>query len=170
LKEEFNKLNEEKQSRTKSTNDTMIIKIPKTRKKKKENLLVGMNLLKEEDLLSTSNILTRKQSSVYFQNQTKKQARFTEEEVLSQLDETEASIFILSEEEFELKKKLWEILNSDWLKEQAIKKRKKDAPIAKRTRSQTNDFIHSKNPIDAIKNSDKFGTRINYNLLSELFT
>lgn len=93
------------------------------------------------------------------------------EETLSDLDENDMSTFILSNEEYKLKKMLWELMFKEWMEDQKEKCVKKKSDKKKRNvKSHKADSQVASNPVEAIKNSDRFGKKLNYNLVRNLFT
>jgi transcription factor IIIB subunit 2 len=92
------------------------------------------------------------------------------EEPLSDLEDE--GNFILSNEEHKLKKMLWEIVFKDWMEEQQYKNESlKKSPVKKRPREHNKiETSISTNPIDAIKKSTKFGKKLNYSFVENLFS
>ena len=92
-------------------------------------------------------------------NTKKKVVLFNSEldESLSDIDDQEVSYYILSNEEYKLKKMLWEVLFKDWIEEQKAKEPKKKSFIKKRSRKVSRaDNVVAKTPVEAIiNNSDK---------------
>lgn len=95
-----------------------------------------------------------------------------EDENLSDLEEKEASFYILSSEEYKLKKLLWEVLFKDWIDEQRDKKaNEKKKIIKKRPRNfSKSDIVTHITPAEAIMNSNKFSKKLNINVLNKLFS
>jgi transcription factor IIIB subunit 2 len=95
-----------------------------------------------------------------------------DDEYLSDLEEKDASFYILSSEEYKLKKILWEVLFKDWIEEQKDKKEnEKMKSVKKRPRNMSKSEIISNNtPAEAIINSNKFSKKLNISVLNKLFS
>jgi transcription factor IIIB subunit 2 len=96
-----------------------------------------------------------------------------ENEDLSDIDDKEMSKYILTPEEYKLKKLLWEVLFKDWIEDQKSKDHKvKPKTMKKRSRKVSRaDTVIAKTPVEAIKNnSDKLKNKnLNFKLLESLF-
>jgi len=86
---------------------------------------------------------------------------------LSDLDDQETKFFLLTNEEYKLKKMLWEVLNKDWIEDQRNKV-KKETKKRKRKMITKPENIVAKTPLEAIKNS-KFAKKMNPSVLTKLF-
>lgn len=98
------------------------------------------------------------------------------EEILSDLGSEEADDYIHSKDEYSLKKKIWEVIFEDWIKEQEFKdkiyntrsKRNKSF-LSENNKTNNNEKKESiSNPIDIIKNSGKFSKKIDFNKISKI--
>ncbi len=91
-------------------------------------------------------------------------------EELSDIDENEVQKFIVSNDEYKLKKLLWEILFKDWIDEQKEKRKVEKKQVKRKIRKLSRlDTTVSRDPVEAIKNSSRFGKKINFNLLKRMF-
>jgi len=90
-----------------------------------------------------------------------------EDDNLSEIDEKETNYFLLSNEEYRLKKMLWEVLNKDWIEDQRNKV-KKETKKRKRKIAEKPEVVVAKTPLEAIKNS-KFSKKMNHSVLTKLF-
>ncbi len=91
-------------------------------------------------------------------------------EELSDIDENEVQKFIVSNDEYKLKKLLWEILFRDWIEEQKEKKKVEKKEIKRKIRKLSRlETTVSRDPVEAIKNSSRFGKKINFNMLNSMF-
>ena len=91
-------------------------------------------------------------------------------EELSDIEDEEASRYIVSNDEYKLKKLLWEILFNDWIEEQKEKKKVEKKQEKKKMRKLSRlETTVSRDPVEAIKNSNRFGKKINFNLLNSMF-
>jgi len=95
-----------------------------------------------------------------------------EDEYLSDLEEKDASFYILSSDEYKLKKVLWEVLFKDWIEEQKDKKaNEKRKSVKKRPRNfSKSENVPNTNPAEAILNSNKFSKKLNISVLNKLFS
>lgn len=101
-------------------------------------------------------------------------------EFLSALEEKDEMCYIYSNNEYIIRKNIWEIMYKDWIEEQRDKREHEKAlPIEQRkiklrkisaitATSQLSAASHT-SPYDAIKSSSKFGRKINYNFVKTLF-
>ena len=150
----------------KRDNSSDSIKIMSTRSNNKNiNLKNNINLIsydnKNDFLESTSH--TNKMPTISLPEVIK-----TEDEAyLSDIDDIESEYFLLSNEEYKLKKLLWEVLNKDWIEDQR-NKIKKDTKKRKRKVVTKQDSFVAKTPLEAIKNS-KFSKKMNLIVLTKLF-
>lgn len=91
------------------------------------------------------------------------------DEPLSDIDEKEANYYFVSDEEYKLKKLLWEVLFKDWIEEQKDKKKAEKKEIKKRERKISKiEPSMNKDPVEAIISSNKF-KKMNVNYLSDMF-
>jgi transcription factor IIIB subunit 2 len=92
-----------------------------------------------------------------------------EEEELSDIEIEESSLYIVSNQEYKLKKLLWEVLFKDWIEEQKDKKKAEKKEVKKRERKFSKPDTKGLNdPVDAIVNSNKF-KKMNVNFLNTMF-
>jgi hypothetical protein len=96
------------------------------------------------------------------------------DESLSEIDEKEVAKYLLTPEEYKLKKLLWEVLFKDWIEDQKNKepKTKTTKLLKKRSRKVSRaDTVIAKTPVEAIKNnSDKLKNKnLNFKLLESIF-
>lgn len=95
---------------------------------------------------------------------------FVESEDLSEMEDNEISKYIVSHDEYKLKKLLWEILFKDWIEQQNEKKKIEKKNVKKKVRKLSRlDTTVSRDPVEAIKNSNRFGKKINFKLLNSIF-
>lgn len=101
-----------------------------------------------------------------------KEKKFMEnDEDLSDLDSEEADIYLVNEEEYKLKKMLWEVIFKEWIQEQKDKEKIKKLTTKKRIRKLSKvDSVVANNPLEAIKNSEKFKKNINMGVIENLFS
>ena len=96
----------------------------------------------------------------------------TKNENLSLLGANEEDLYICNNLEYQIKKRIWEIMNKDWLNEQREKKEKMQFLERKkiyRPRKSTTSNITTQTPYEAIKKSSKFPRKMNLQLLKTLF-
>lgn len=80
---------------------------------------------------------------------------------------------VTDDDEYKIKKMLWEFLNKDWIEDQKDKilKQQKATNIKKRYRKMSSSSNSVANdPVEAIKNSEKFGKKINLTVLENIFS
>ena len=90
------------------------------------------------------------------------------------IDIQEQPEYLYTENEYVVRKHIWEIMYKDWLDEQKEKKMmeklKPSEPKKIRIRKiSTASTPEGSTPYEAIKNSTKFGKKINYNFVKTLF-
>ena len=96
----------------------------------------------------------------------------TMNENLSLLGANEEDLYICNNFEYQIKKRIWEIMNKDWLNEQRDKKEKiQFLEIKKiyRPRKSTTSTINTQTPYEAITKSTKFSRKMNLQFLKTLF-
>lgn len=95
------------------------------------------------------------------------------EDILSTLDDKDVHFYIHTNDEYNVKKTIWNIMFKEWVDEQKDKQLEKEVAVKKtksRKMSKVSDIQKkSKTPFEAIKNSMKFGRRLNYNQVRRLF-
>lgn len=79
-----------------------------------------------------------------------------EDDTLSDIEETDLSKYILTNEEYTLKKMLWEVLYSEWIEEQKEKKLLKQKEVRKIRKASKAESSSYKDPIEAILGTKKF--------------
>lgn len=104
-----------------------------------------------------------------------------DDESISEISDNEAESYFLSKEEYKLKKNLWEIMYRDWIQEQDLKKydqEKKELLNKKRSRrlslakckgGASPIVVAASDPVEAIKYSNKFPRKMNYEKMGEMF-
>lgn len=93
------------------------------------------------------------------------------EEELEDLDENESKYYLVTEEEYKLKKILWEVIFKEWIDEQKNKEKIEKMTHKKRLRKSTKaESTIATNAIEAIKNSSKFKKNINMGVIENLFS
>src|SRR4051794_36202448 len=96
-----------------------------------------------------------------------------EDESLSDIDDCDISKYLLTPEEYKLKKLLWEVLYKDWIEDQKNKEPKNKKALAKKRSRKVSraETVIAKTPVDAIRNnSDKLKNKnLNFKLLESLF-
>ena len=100
------------------------------------------------------------------------------EEKLSIIPDNEDYKYIYSKDEYGLRKQFWEIMFKDWIEHQKEKeeregkaKKRKDKEPRKRNKKNIfqSDGIQ-RTPFEAIKNSNKFGRKINYSYIKSIMS
>ena len=95
-------------------------------------------------------------------------------EILSSLDNNEEEKYIYKDSEYTLRKHIWEIMNKDWIESRREKKemllKMKTKRIYKPRKLTLASTELSPTPFEAIRNSNKFSLKMNYNYLKNLFT
>jgi hypothetical protein len=90
---------------------------------------------------------------------------------LEDLDENESKNFIVTEDEYKLKRILWEVIFKEWIDEQKNKEKIERMTHKKRIRKLSKgESTVATNPVEAIKNSSKFGKNINMGVIESLFS
>lgn len=90
---------------------------------------------------------------------------------MDDLDENETKNFIVTEDEYKLKKILWEVIFKEWIDEQKNKEKLEKMTHKKRIRKLSKaESTLASNPVEAIKNSSKFGKNINMGVIESLFS
>ena len=94
-----------------------------------------------------------------------------ENDKLSMISEKDVNKYIYSDNEYIIRKHMWNIMFRDWLEEQREKQEKnKLQPMpSKKPRIKKISGNPNQNPYEAIKNSTKFGTKINYPYVQKIF-
>ena len=108
-----------------------------------------------------------------------------ETEFLSKLDESDEANYLYNENEYIVRKKIWEIMYRNWIEEQEEKKMfenggRKDSsgnpnslPKKIKTRKTSialsQDSLNKQSPYEAIKNCNKFGRKVNFSHIKSLF-
>lgn len=93
------------------------------------------------------------------------------EEELEDLSDSEVQNFIVNEEEYKLKKILWEVIFKEWIEEQKNKEKIQKMISKKRLRKISKaESTRATNPIEAIRNSTKFKKNINMGIIENLFS
>ena len=96
---------------------------------------------------------------------------WTKDEELDDLNENEINDFIVDDEEYKLKKILWEVIFKEWIDEQKNKETIEKMTSKKRVRKSSKaESTIATNPIEAIKNSSKFKKNINMGVIENLFS
>ena len=87
------------------------------------------------------------------------------------ISEKDVNKYIYSDNEYIIRKHMWNIMFRDWLEEQREKQEKnKLQPMpSKKPRIKKISGNPNQNPYEAIKNSTKFGTKINYPYVQKIF-
>ena len=87
------------------------------------------------------------------------------------MGDDETNDFIVSEEEYKLKKLLWEVIFKDWIDEQKNKETMEKMTTKKRVRKLSKgESTIAPNPAEAIKNSNRFKKNINMGVIENLFS
>lgn len=90
---------------------------------------------------------------------------------MDDLDDIESKNFIVTEDEYKLKKILWEVIFKEWIDEQKNKEKIEKMTHKKRIRKSSKaESTVATNPIEAIKNSSKFAKNINMDVIESLFS
>jgi transcription factor IIIB 90 kDa subunit len=146
-----------------------LIKIESEQGTTLDQTLVVNSHLKETNFESIKqNYLSKISDPIKAESSPLKKSLQIENEDLSDIEDV--SNFIVTQEEYKLKKLLWEILFKDWIEEQKEKKKAEKKQVKKRIRKLSKlDTTISRDPVEAIKNSTKFGKKINLNLLNNMF-
>jgi len=97
------------------------------------------------------------------------------EEKLSNIPDNEDYNYIYSKEEYVVRKQIWEIMFKEWTNSQKEKEEKegklKVRELRKREKKEIFKFDGSqKTPFEAIKNSNKFGKKINYSYIKSIMS
>lgn len=100
-------------------------------------------------------------------------------EFLSALEERDEMRYLYSNNEYIIRKNIWEIMYRDWIEEQRDKREHEKGPneqkkiklrkISTITATSQLSAISHTSPYDAIKSSTKFGRKINYSFVKTLF-
>lgn len=109
----------------------------------------------------------------------------SETELLSRLEDNDVTNYLYTESEYMVRKKIWEIMYRNWIEEQEEKKMFEKGPrkesvagsssvANKKTKSRKTSIALSQDglkqtPYEAIKNSNKFGRKVNYCHIKSLF-
>ncbi|PCH43896.1 BRF1-domain-containing protein [Wolfiporia cocos MD-104 SS10] len=122
-------------------------------------------------------------SSVLDEAEKRRQAQFTGDDELKDLDEAELDQFILTEEEVRIKERVWVELNRDYLEALAAKseqqqedEREKKSRKRRKTNNKPRDASTASGSTAAesvrnlVKKNPKYSKRINYDALESLFT
>jgi hypothetical protein len=97
---------------------------------------------------------------------------FKENDKLSVISENEVNKFIYSDNEYIIRKHMWNIMFRDWLEEQREKEEKNKMQPFQNKKPRVKKIVNSnqnQSPYEAIKNSTKFGTKINYPYVQKIF-
>lgn len=133
-----------------------------------QTLIDNTYLNEKKSELIKQTYISNNSNSIQFQSSSLKKSQNVENEDLSDIEDV--SNFIVTQDEYKLKKLLWEILFKDWIEEQKEKKKAEKKQVKKRIRKLSKlDTTISRDPVEAIKNSSKFGKKINLNLLNNMF-
>ena len=100
------------------------------------------------------------------------------EEKLSNIPDNEDYKYIYSKDEYGLRKQFWEIMFKDWIEHQKEKeeregKEKKKKEKEPRKKNKKNIFKSDgiqRTPFEAIKNSNKFGRKMNYSYIKNIMS
>ena len=92
-------------------------------------------------------------------------------EKLSVISDKEINKYIFTDNEYHIRKHIWNIMYKDWIEEQKEKeeKEKNNENKIKRIRYKKINSIVNKTPEEAIKNCKKFSAKINNNYIREQF-
>lgn len=90
------------------------------------------------------------------------------EEELSDLEEEDK--YFVSDDEYKLKKILWEVVFKEWIEDQLNKEELKKNEAKKRPRKTSKEsYTVCKTPVEAIQKSNKFGRKLNYKHIENIF-
>ena len=95
-----------------------------------------------------------------------------ENDKLSMISENDVNKFIYSDNEYIIRKHMWNIMFRDWLEEQREKEEKNKMQPFQTKKPRVKKLVNSiqnQSPYEAIKNSTKFGTKINYPYVQKIF-
>lgn len=130
---------------------------------------------KTKEVITNQDVQTKSKEDVFLAPlPLKPKSVKSETEFLSTLEEKDEMKYIYTENEYVVRKHIWEIMYKDWLDEQKEKKMmeklKPAEPKKIRIRKiSTASTPEGSTPYEAIKNSTKFGKKINYNFVKSLF-
>lgn len=133
------------------------------------------NVEKTKEVITNQNEQTKPNEDVFLAPlPVKPKSVKSETEFLSTLEEKDEMKYLYTENEYVVRKHIWEIMYKDWLDEQKEKKMmeklKPSEPKKIRIRKiSTASTPEGSTPYEAIKNSTKFGKKINYNFVKTLF-